>query len=113
MNTIAFKTNQTREVFSLLKCIFSHFQCLGKSEINLNIRLNDHRKDVCNPSAIPVCILFTNKGCNFVQHAKFVSVEQLTKTGNVSNAVLKFRLKQKENSSTLKVDTLFPKDLCK
>lgn len=98
MNTIAFKTNQTKEVFSLLKCIFSHFQCLGKSETNLNIRLNDHQKDVSNPSATPVCILFTNEGCNFVQHAKFVSVEQLIKMGNVSNTILKFRLKQKENS---------------
>ena len=98
MNNIALKTNQTKEVFSLLKCIFSHFQYLGKSETTLNIRLNDHQKDVSNPSAIPVCILFTNEGCNFVQHAKFVSVEQLTKTRNVSNAILKFRLKQKENS---------------
>ena len=39
------------------------------------------------------------------------SLEQLTETGNVNKAILKFRLKQKENSWILKVDTLALKDL--
>lgn len=39
------------------------------------------------------------------------SLEQLTETENVNKAILKFRLKQKENSWILKVDTLALKDL--
>lgn len=39
------------------------------------------------------------------------SLEQLTETENVNKAILKFTLKQKENSWILKVDTLALKDL--
>lgn len=39
------------------------------------------------------------------------SLEQLTETENFNKAILKFRLKQKENSWILKVDTLALKDL--
>ena len=39
------------------------------------------------------------------------SLEQLTETENVNKAILKVRLKQKENSWILKVDTLALKDL--
>ena len=65
-----------------------------------------------NPGPIPVCMHFRNEGRNCIQHAKFTLVEQLTETENVSKVILKFRLKQKENSWILKVGTLVPQGLC-
>ena len=60
--TVVFKRNENIE------------QLIGgqliKYQTAFNIRLNDHRKDVSNPSAIPVYIHFRNEGCNFIQHTK-------------------------------------------
>ena len=47
-----------------------------------------------NPKAIPVCIQFRKEGDNFIQHAKFILIDHVTKMENVSKATLKFQLKR-------------------
>ena len=63
-----FKSNQTNRPFRiiqnticksnfiiyLLECKLCKIQCVGKAETAFNIRLNNHRKDVNSPKAIPV-----------------------------------------------------------
>ena len=92
VNTNTFKSNQTKRVFNinhtitcksqwityLLECILCNIQFVGKSENSFNIRLNNHRKDVSNPKAIPACVHFRKEGHNVIQHAKFTLIEQLT-----------------------------------
>ena len=63
------------------------------------------------PKAILACAHFRKEGHNFIQHAKFTLIEQLTETENVSKATLKLRLKLREHFWILKLDTLSPKDL--
>ena len=82
-------TCKSQSIIYLLECILCNLQYVGKSET----RLNNHRKDVSNPKAIPVCLYFRKEGHNFIQHAKFTLIEQLTDTDNVSKATLKLRLK--------------------
>ena len=62
-----------------------------------------------NPKDFPACVHFRKKGHNFIQHAKFILIEQITETENVSKATLKFRLKLSEDFWLLKLDTLSPK----
>ena len=50
----------------------------------LNIRLNDLRKDMGNPKAVPACVYFRNEGHKFMQHAKFTLREQSTETKKAS-----------------------------
>ena len=59
-----------------------------------NLRLNNHRKDVYNPKAIPACNHFKIHGHNFMNHAKFTLIEQLTEISNVSKDTLRLRLKR-------------------
>ena len=61
-----FTSTQTRETFTifhqvtcnsnyviyLLECIMCKIQYVGKSETSLNIRINNHRKDIKKPNAI-------------------------------------------------------------
>ena len=42
-------------VIYLLECYICNIQYVGKSETPFNIRLNNHRKDVKNPNAMPAC----------------------------------------------------------
>ena len=92
VNSNTFKSNQTKRIsiichtitcksqwiFYLLECIVCDIQYVGKSETGFNIRLNNHRKDVSNPKAIPACVHFRKEGHSFIQHAKFTLIEQLT-----------------------------------
>ena len=59
-----------------------------------NLKLNNHRKDVNNPKAIPACNHFKIDGHNFMKHAKFTLIEQLTEISNVSKDTLRLRLKR-------------------
>ena len=62
-----------------------------------------------NPKAIPACVHSRKEGQNFIQHAKFTLLGQLTDTENVSKATLKLQLKFKEDFWISKLDTLSPK----
>ena len=48
-------TCKSQYVIYLMECILCKIQYGGKSETPFNLRLNNHRKDVYNPKAIPVC----------------------------------------------------------
>ena len=49
----------------------------GKAETEFNISLNNHRKDVWKPDAIPASRHFSGKNHNFNTHAKFILIEQI------------------------------------
>ena len=38
-----------------MECILCRIQYVGKSKTSFNLRLNNHRKDVSIPKAIPAC----------------------------------------------------------
>ena len=63
----------------LMDYILSKIQYIGESKTPFNMRLNNHRKDVNNPKAIPAC----NHGHNFMKHATFTLIEQLREKSNV------------------------------
>lgn len=125
VNTNTFKSNQTNRVFNiyheitcksqwviyLLECILCNIQYVGKSETPFNIRLNNHRKDVNSPKAIPACLHFRKERHNFLKHARFTLIEELSEKDNISKETLKLRLKQRENFWILKLQTLTPKGL--
>ena len=81
-----------------MECILCKIQYVGKSETPFNLRLNNHRKDVNNPKVIPACNHFKIHGHNFMKHAKFNLIEQLTEISNVSKDTLRLRLKRREDN---------------
>ena len=54
-----------------------------KSKIQINLKLNNHRNDVNDQKMIPACHRFKTQGHNFMKHAKFILIEQLSETSNV------------------------------
>ena len=58
-----------------------------------------------------MCVHFRKEGHNFIQHAKFTLIEELTEMENVTKATLKLRLKRREDFWILKLDSLSPKGL--
>ena len=91
--------------------IICKIQYVVKSETPFNLRLNNHRKDVNNPKAIPACNHFKMHGHNFMKHAKFTLIEQLTEISNVGKDTLKLQLKRLEDFWIIKLETLAPKGL--
>ena len=94
VSTTSFKSNQTNRVFKIfhninckstfliysLECNICNIQYVGKSETTFNIRLNNHRKDVKDPNALPADKHFTLPGHDFNKNAKFTLIEKLTNT---------------------------------
>ena len=80
-----------------MECILWKIQYVGKSETPFNLRLNNHRKDVYNPKAILMWNHFKMHGHNFMKHAKFTLIEELTEISNVSRDTLSLRLKRRED----------------
>ena len=66
-----------------------------------------------NAKVTPACVHFRKERHNFIQHAKFTLIEQLTETENVSKATLNFRVKFKQEFWILELVTLSLKDLIK
>ena len=94
-------------VIYLLECYICNIQYVGKSETPFNIRLNNHRKDVKNPNAIPACKDFNRHDHDFNKHGKIIIIE-LKNIGRTSIETLKERLKQQENFWIMKLETLAP-----
>ena len=84
---------------------------VGKSETLFNLRLNIHQKDVNNPKSIPACNYFKINGYNFMKHAKFTLIKQLTEISNVSKDTLRLRLYWREDFWIIKFQTLAAKRL--
>ena len=84
--TTTFRSNQTNRIFQiyhnlnckskyviyLLECTKCEIQYVEKSETEFSIRLNNHRKDVWKPDAIPASCYFSGKNHNFNTHAKII-----------------------------------------
>ena len=122
IKTEHFKSNQTNRTFRifqkttcksnfiiyLLECELCKIQYVGKAETVFNIRLNNHRKDVKGPRAIPVDKHFNHAGHNLNLHAKFIIFEQLQDIEKTSNEILIERLKTRETVWIKKLKTLTP-----
>ena len=122
ISTTTFKSNQTNKtlkiyhrvnckssfVIYLLECYICNIQYVGKSETPFNIRLNNHRKDVKNPNAIPACKHFNRHDHDFNNHGKIIIIEQLRNIRKTSTETLKERLKQRGNFWIMKLETLVP-----
>jgi len=101
---------KSRNVIYLMECIKCKIQYVGKAETPLNLRINNHRKDVANPNAIPVCKHFAQPAHKFNDHAKFTIIEQL-KDQDISKETITTRLKERENFWIKTLETLTPKGL--
>ena len=120
-----FKSNQTNKTFKiyhrvnckssfviyLLECYICNIQYVGKSETPFNIRLNNHRKDVKNPNAVPACKHFNRNDHDFNNLEKIIIIQQLRNIGTTSTETLQERLKQQENLWIMKLQTLAPLSL--
>ena len=93
-------------VIYLQEYYLGNIQYVGKSETPFNIRLNNHRKDVKNPNAIPACKYFNRHNHDFNNHGKIITIEQLRNIGTTSTETLKERLNQRENFWIMKLETL-------
>ena len=91
-----------------MECELCNIQYVGKAETAFNIRLNNHRKDVKDPKAIPADKHFNQTGHNFNKHAKFILIEQLQNIDKTSSETLKDRLKKREKFWINKLKTLTP-----
>ena len=122
MHTATFRSNQTNRIFQiccdlnckcsyeiyLLECAKCKIQHVGKAETELNIRFNNHRKDVWKPHAIPASRHFSGKNYKFNTHAKFILIEQIRHI-DIAKEKNKERLKRSENVWILKLETLTSK----
>ena len=104
-------TRKSQYVMYLMECILCKIQYVGKSEIPFNLKLNNHRKDVNNQKAISACSHFKIHGHNFMKHAQFTLIGQLTEISNVSKDTLRLRLKLREDFWIIKLETIAPKGL--
>ena len=125
ISTTSFKSNQTNRIFKifhninckstfliyLLECNICNIQYVGKSETTFNIRLNNHRKDVKDPNALPADKHFTLPGHDFNRNAKFTLIEKLTNTNKGAIETLKERLKNRENFWIIKLRIFTPNGL--
>ena len=73
--------------------------------------MNNHRKDVKDPKAIPEDKHFSQTEHIFNLHAKFIIIEQLQELEKTSNEILKERLKTRETFWITKLKTLTPSGL--
>ena len=75
-----------------------HIQCIGESETQFNLRLNNHQKDVNRQNAPLVDKHFKLPGHNFNQHAKFILIEQPDNI-NIDKDSAALKLKKRESST--------------
>ena len=120
-NTTTFRSNQTNKIlkiYSNLNCTSKYviyllertkckIQYDGKAETEFNIRLNNHRKDIWKPDAIPASCRFSDKNHNFDTYAKFILIRHI----DIGKEKNKEKQKQRENVWIWTLETLTPKGL--
>ena len=79
----------------------------SNTQVNLKLRLNNHRKDVNKRNSLQANQQFRLPGDNFNKYAKFPLIEQLTDI-NIDKELLKYRLKMCEDFWIIKLKTLQP-----
>ena len=93
-----------------MECQKCNLQYVGKSEWNMNIRINNHRNDVFKEDAISAIKHFSTADHNFNRDAKFTVIEQI-KDPSKEKLQLREILKNREDFWMLKLQTLHPKGL--
>ena len=78
-----------------MECRIWHIQYIGKSETEINIRLNNHRKDVNRQNAPQAEEHFKLPTHIFNQHARFTLIEQLDNI-KIEKDLATLRLKKRE-----------------
>ena len=68
---------KSKYVIYLLEYTKCKIQYVGKAEIEFNIRLKNHRKDVWKPDAIPASRHVSGHNHNFKTHVTFILIEQM------------------------------------
>ena len=110
VKTTTFQSNQNKRTYTiyhnvnckskytiyLMECTKYKLQYVGKGETELNLRTNNHRKDVLKWNAIPVDRHFAQRYRDFNTDAKFMIIEQLQKT-KLSKESITELLKKHEN----------------
>ena len=124
VHTTMLRSNQTNRIFQiyhnlsckskyviyLLECTKCKIKYVEKAKTEFPIRLNNHRKDVWKPDAIPASRHFPGKSHNFNTHAKFILIEQIPHI-DIDKERNNERLKQRENFWILTLETLTSKGL--
>ena len=95
-------------VIYLLEYSICKIEYVGKFETPFHIRLDNHRKDIKDVSAIPACKNFNLFNHVFNAHGKFTIIEQLRSIASSSTEILKQLLKQRENFWVKKLKTIAP-----
>ena len=91
-----------------MECIIYNLQKVCKNETPLNIRLNNHRKDVKDPKAILADRHFPKNSHRFNKHARYTITDRLTNR-YLDKEFLKERLIQREIFWIKKLETLYLK----
>ena len=113
-NTFLIRHNVTCKsscaIYLMECCLCEKSQYVGKSEYNVNLRINTHRNDVWRTDGPPCDKHFQMPGHNFNTHAKFTIIEEVY---NKSLSKLKTRslLEHREDFWILKLQTLSPQGL--
>ena len=93
-----------------MECIICNLQNVCKNETPLNIRLNNHRKDIKDPKAISADKHFQKHSHRFNKHARFTITDRLTNR-NLDKKILRERLIRREIFWKQKLETLYLKGI--
>ena len=124
IKTTTFQSNQNKMTYTiyhnvhckskyaiyLMECTKCKLQHVGKAETELNLRINNHRKDVLKLNAIPVNRHFAQRDHDFNTDARFTIIEKLQNT-KLSEESITELLKKRANFWIKKLETLRPKGL--
>ena len=88
-----------------MECRICSIQYIGKSKTELNIRLNNHRKDSNRQNAPQADHHFKLLNHNFSQHARYTWIEQLDNM-NIDKDLAILQLKKCEDFWIKKLKTL-------
>ena len=83
----------------LMKCTKCILQYDGKTETELNLRINNHRKDVLKLNAIPADWHFAQRDHDFNIVAKFTIIEQLQNTTLSRESITEILKKREKRGS--------------
>ena len=74
------RTARVNTSYTLVECTKCKLQYVGEAGTELNLRINNHRKDVLQLNAIPVDRHFAQRDPDFNTDPKFIIIEQLQNT---------------------------------
>ena len=93
-----------------MECSKCKLYYVSKAESELNLRINNHRKDVLQLNAIPADRHFAQRNHDFNTDAELTTIEQLQNTKLSKESITKL-LKNRTNFWIKKLETLRRKDL--